>query len=127
MGWANCGTDSKGRPIGYAHSGTCDHPGCEAKIERGVSAACGKMHGTGDVRTGDPNIEWGDYNCEQYFCHKHLVMPCLEHEDGAETYGPILCRQCADRLEKDYREDEDWRQHWPTSAPPLQVRGMCDA
>lgn len=47
MGWGNCGRDSKGRPIGYLHAATCDHPGCDAKIDRGLSYACGQMHGTG--------------------------------------------------------------------------------
>ena len=43
MGWANCGEDSKGRPIGYNHEGTCDHPGC-----------------------GEDT-----FSCEGYFCEDH--------------------------------------------------------
>lgn len=35
MGWANCGTDDLGRPIGYAHAATCDEPGCSKEIDRG--------------------------------------------------------------------------------------------
>lgn len=60
MGWANCGTDSRGRPIGYAHEATCDEPGCGAKLYRGLDYACGGMHG---------EDEW---SCEDYFCHDHL-------------------------------------------------------
>src|SRR5690242_1453939 len=60
MGWGDCGTDSKGRPIGYVHEATCDHPGCEEKIDRGLAYACGGMHGTGEG------------GCEGYFCYKHL-------------------------------------------------------
>lgn len=60
MGWADCGTDSNGRPIGYAHQGICDHPGCEVKIDRGLDYACGGTHGTADG------------GCELYFCHEHL-------------------------------------------------------
>ncbi len=59
MGWGNCGEDSKGRPIGYNHEGICDHPGCDKKIDRGLSYACGDMHG---------GLEIG---CEEYFCDKH--------------------------------------------------------
>lgn len=59
MGWANCGEDSKGRLIGYAHEATCDHPGCNAKIDRGLSYACGGMHGQNEV------------DCEGYFCSAH--------------------------------------------------------
>lgn len=67
MGWANCGQDSKGRNIGYAHSATCDHPGCKKRIDRGLSYACGGMHGTGE-----------GFQCEGYFCGAHLE--CVTHE-----------------------------------------------
>jgi hypothetical protein len=60
MGWSSCGEDDRGRPIGYGHEGTCDHPGCEAKIDRGLSYACGGMHG---------HSEW---SCDAYFCGEHL-------------------------------------------------------
>lgn len=73
MGWANCGADSKGRPIGYAHAATCDGPGCAAVIDRGLSYACGGMHGE------DPNGA-----CEGYFCPKHLTAVRLD-ENGVET------------------------------------------
>lgn len=79
MGWADCGDDSKGRPIGYAHEATCDHPGCDAKIDRGLSYACGGMHGETEV------------GCEGYFCEAHreyaeikgdrcvsICAPCVE-------------------------------------------------
>ncbi len=59
MSWADCGTDSKGRPIGYAFAATCDHPGCTEEIDRGLAYACGGMHGTFN-------------SCEGYFCEKHL-------------------------------------------------------
>jgi hypothetical protein len=84
VGWADCGTDSKGRPIGYAHAATCDEPGCEAKIDRGLAYKCGPMHGE-DV-----------YNCEDYFCERHRV--CVQLPDGTETG---LCRACREALEID--------------------------
>ena len=59
MGWADCGTDSRGRPIGYAVEATCDHPGCGQRIHRGLPFVCGTMHGE------------EDYACEGYFCEKH--------------------------------------------------------
>ena len=37
MGWGDCGTDVNGRPIGYLYESTCDHPGCNKKIDRGLS------------------------------------------------------------------------------------------
>lgn len=60
MSWSHCGKDSAGRPIGYAHAEKCDHPGCNTDIDRGLSFACGGMHG---------NTEIG---CDKYFCETHL-------------------------------------------------------
>ena len=87
MGWAHCGTDSEGRYIGYAIVATCDEPGCEAEIDRGLAYACGGMHGDGGLK--------GDWGCEKYFCPEHLVCG---HED-------MLCRQCAQE-EEDYLASE---------------------
>ena len=81
MGWADCGTDSQGRPIGYAHRATCDEPGCDAEIDRGLAYKCGLMHGK-DV-----------YNCEGYFCDKHRC--CVELPDGTTA---SLCQACRDLL-----------------------------
>jgi len=80
MGWADCGLDSKGRPIGYAFSATCDHPGCDKKIDRGLSFACGGMHG---------ETEWG---CEGYFCEEHLEITDKERDSQ-------LCPSCVKRVE----------------------------
>jgi hypothetical protein len=78
MGWANCGEDSKGRPIGYAHSAICDHPECDKAIDRGLSYACGGMHGD--------DCTW----CENYFCGGHLVY-C---ERADQTHGAMVCQAC---------------------------------
>lgn len=81
MSWANCGDDSKGRPIGYAHAAICDHPGCTEEIDRGLSYACGGMHG-----------EDCDY-CEGYFCAEHLVYADLpDHPND----GAFVCYACAE-------------------------------
>lgn len=84
MGWANCGNDSSGRPIGYANSATCDHPGCKVKIDRGLSYACGNMHG---------ETTWG---CERYFCSKHLLIVGRDHDSQ-------LCDECFDLMKKEER------------------------
>lgn len=81
MGWANCGTDSEGRPIGYAHEGKCDY-GCGNAIDRGLSYACGEMHG---------QLEYG---CEGYFCPEHLFMACV-----APGEYRWLCQNCYDEME----------------------------
>jgi hypothetical protein len=84
MGWSNCGTDSRGRPIGYAHRATCDHVSavtgkkCKVKIDRGLAYACGGMHGA------------DEFSCEGYFCPKHLF-----YSDNEEVHGQ-LCKACCD-------------------------------
>jgi hypothetical protein len=79
MGWANCGEDDLGRPIGYAHAATCDHPDCEAKIDRGLVYVCGGMHGGDGI------------GCGRYFCHRHLVVGCVPVQ---------LCEPCAARYDE---------------------------
>lgn len=91
MGWANCGTDSKGRPIGYAHSGTCDHPGCDKPIDRGLTFACGGMHGNEDEKG------WTDTCCEGYFCSEHLGIVGINRL-GQEEYLIRICPSCEKAL-----------------------------
>lgn len=88
MGWSDCGVDSTGRPIGYAYDAVCDHPECSKEIDRGLSYACGGMHGE-----DSPNG-----SCELYFCWNHLI-PC-EDEDGKLVF---VCKRC----EKNFPEDDD--------------------
>ena len=88
MGWANCGTDRRGRPIGYLWPATCDHPGCEAKIDRGLAYACGGMHGDNDTF---PTTENG-ICCEGYFCEKHRTVVCPDGESGPCI---SVCTNCA--------------------------------
>lgn len=78
MGWGNCGTDSNGRPIGYVFEATCDHPGCNAEIDRGLSYACGDMHGDDEI------------SCEKYFCGEHRRNFILQ----AGRYRQV-CDECA--------------------------------
>lgn len=70
MGWAYCGTDKSGRDIGYAVEATCDEPGCDAVIDRGLGYLCGDMHCDG-------------WSCNGYFCGKHLEV------------SPQRCLRCA--------------------------------
>jgi len=127
MGWGNCGEDSRGRAIGYYHTATCDHAGCGEAIDRGLAYACGGMHGTGCLG-GDARIDWSaDFpSCEGYFCEQHLRAPDLEHEDGTEIWAPTYCPACSSEIERLYRIDPEYRDMWPTSAPPVPLpdRGL---
>ncbi len=84
MGWANCGEDSEGRSIGYAHPAICDTPGCDKKIHRGLAYACGGEHG--ETETG----------CEKYFCERHRTF--VEFRDGEVA---SVCMSCEGHFEAD--------------------------
>jgi hypothetical protein len=93
MSWARCGTDSRGRRIGYAYAARCDEPGCRARIDRGLAYACGGTHGAG-----------ADF-CEGYFCEKHLVFADVAEAipDGAVQLIGFVCRRCARSYEARHR------------------------
>lgn len=80
MGWS-IGFDKRwgkfGRDIGYGVPATCDHPGCKAEINRGLSYVCG----------GEPY--GGEHGCGLFFCTDHL-----SHEDRGDDC-PQLCERCA--------------------------------
>lgn len=60
MGWSLGYDRNWNRDIGYGVPAYCDHPGCNEKIDRGLSYVCGS----------DPY--GGEYGCGLYFCKKHL-------------------------------------------------------
>lgn len=76
MGWSS-GYDRKWkRDIGYGVPATCDHPGCGAKIDRGLGYVCG----------GQPY--GGDFGCGLYFCPKHKKTA------GDRRDNAPLCARC---------------------------------
>lgn len=89
MGWANCGEDKNGRPIGYAHEATCDHPGCEEEIDRGLGHVCGEMHGEDEV------------SCGGYFCEGHRTV--IEDHQGDCVSVCDACHALA--IENGYDEE----------------------
>ena len=84
MGWADCGTDERGRRIGYAIRAKCDKHGCKNVIDRGLSYVCGGMHGGDGI------------GCGGYFCEDHLY----HSEDN-----PPLCGKCLVQIEKARKEE----------------------
>jgi hypothetical protein len=77
MGWSH-GYDGKwNRDIGYGVPATCDFPGCNKKIDRGLAFVCGsEPYG-------------GDRGCGLYFCNEHReYYPRLKVQ---------LCPKCAKR------------------------------
>ena len=70
MGWQIGYDHNRDRDIGYGVPATCDHPGCNAKIDRGLAHVCGGEH------------YGGDRGCGLYFCGDHL-------------WANNLCDRCA--------------------------------
>jgi hypothetical protein len=65
MGWS-IGFDSNwNRDIGYGVPTMCDHPECDARIDRGLSYVCAHQEPYG-----------GEEGCGLYFCHAHLSGTC---------------------------------------------------
>lgn len=100
MSWAIGYDERWSRDIGYGVPASCDHPGCGAEIDRGLSYVCG----------GEPY--GGDRGCGLYFCSKHLLwsarLPqlCSRCKRSRDPYKPT-----ADRPEwiEHKLTDESWR------------------
>lgn len=86
MGWS-IGYDSNwNRDVGYGVPAQCDHPGCKAEIDRGLSFVCG----------GEPY--GGEYGCGLFVCGEH---------QNANNHCLQLCRHCADRRRRRLQPSAD--------------------
>lgn len=102
MGWS-IGFDSNWqRDIGYGVPCTCDHPECDAEINRGLACVCG----------GEPH--GGDDGCGLFFCGKHLVL-------GVEGKAHQVCERC--------ETGEEWGhgERWNRRATPQGDKTLREA
>ncbi|HEY4295526.1 MAG TPA: hypothetical protein VGM85_03560 [Paraburkholderia sp.] len=76
MGWSIGFDENWKRDIGYGVPAICDHPDCNAKIDRGLAHVCG----------GEPY--GGERGCGLYLCGRHMTC---------SAFGPQLCDRCATR------------------------------
>ena len=58
MGWSHGIVE--GKRVGYGVRAKCEHPGCNARIDRGLAFKCGNDIGSG--------VGF----CNRFFCSKHL-------------------------------------------------------
>lgn len=93
MGWSIGYDEAWKRDIGYGVPAYCDHPDCNAEIDRGLSYVCG----------GEPY--GGDEGCGLYFCDKHI---CCN--------GTPQCERCVAGKEpfKAKPDHPDWIKHKAT-------------
>lgn len=81
MSWEIGFDDEHQRDIGYGVPAYCDHPGCEAEIDRGVASQCGFN---------------SDEGCGLHFCAEHLCLHYANPEDDPdEPCRGELCDACA--------------------------------
>ena len=67
------------RDVGYGVPAICDHPGCGAAVDRGLSYVCGD------------DIYGGDHGCGLFFCPKHLPgvgQLCERCDAGLDPFSP---------------------------------------
>lgn len=78
MGWS-VGYDEKWRrDIGYGVPAWCDHPACEAEIDRGLAFVCGS------------SPFGGEHGCGLYFCQDHLWLRMVAADELVS-----VCERCA--------------------------------
>jgi hypothetical protein len=82
MGWSLGYDESWSRDVGYGVPSICDQPECGAKIDRGLSYACG----------GEPF--GGEFGCGLFFCLDHIydcagkTNVCARCAAGQPPYDP---------------------------------------
>lgn len=86
MGWSIGFDNNWNRDIGYGVPAYCDHPKCNAEINRGLSYVCG----------GEPY--GGDRGCGLYFCDEHG--------------GGRLCPRCEARRATPYKHPKSDHPRW---------------
>ena len=80
MGWSYGEVNSK--PVGYSVPDICNHPECDAEIDRGLSYACGDMPGNG-------------FGCDGFFCSQHLHHTFSKEPRQLCAACMKLCHVCA--------------------------------
>lgn len=87
MSWSIGYDTNHRRDVGYGVPATCDHPGCDKEIDRGLSYICGS------------DIGGGEHGCGLFFCADHLTYTG-RRDSNREISHPQLCERCAKRSKK---------------------------
>ena len=104
MSWS-IGYDSMWqRDIGYGVPAVCDHPDCDAAIDRGLGYVCG----------GEPY--GGEKGCGLYFCGRHQVGDHQTCERCASRKAPFLPKPDVRKWMRFKLRDSSWAQ-WRKEKP----------
>ncbi len=104
MGWS-IGYDSMWqRDIGYGVPAFCDHPDCDAEIDRGLSYVCGaEPYG-------------GEDGCGLYFCLRHQLGDKNQCERCVEDAAPFMPKPDHPRWIAHKATDPSW-EAWRKEQP----------
>lgn len=116
MGWSLGFDPNWNRFIGYGVPAFCDHPGCDAEIDRGLAYVCCGQEPYG-----------GERGCGLFFCPKHQHGPegrcirCLRLQPPYKRIKPEHPRWVAQLLfDKSWAQ---WRRENPKEVERLQGVG----
>lgn len=110
MGWSIGYDDKWDRDIGYGVPAYCDHPKCNAEIDRGLSYVCG-----GDVYGGE-------HGCGLFFCSAHRGYYTETRHDHCKRCGtykpPYAAKPDHPTWMQHKLSDESWAE-WRAGSPRL--------
>ena len=109
MGW-QIGFDANwDRDIGNGVPAVCDHPGCDADIDRGFAYVCDDVVGHGVT-----------HGCGGYFCPQHLYLAATVPADPG--FCKQLCTGCAEKHDRgECEECAEMPAPGPDDPTPLRV------
>ena len=110
MGWSIGYDSNHERDIGYGVPAYCDHPGCNAKIDRGLGYVCG----------GEPY--GGDDGCGLFFCGTHGGLgQCERCAAGKEPFDPAPDHPEWIAWKLHHESWEQWREENPEEVEALRA------
>jgi hypothetical protein len=113
MSWAIGYDNTYRRDIGYGVPAYCDHPQCNAEIDRGLSYVCGgEAYG-------------GDKGCGLYFCPAHLRDEHQRCQRCRHYKRPYPVKPDHPRWIQHKLTDDSWAQ-W-RAENPVEVARLVDA
>jgi hypothetical protein len=89
MGWSIGYDETWNRDVGYGVPAMCDHPGCGAEIDRGLSFVCGGA------------AFGGEHGCGLFFCSDHRMYA------GDRRDNVSLCTRCYHGKKTPYEPTSD--------------------
>jgi hypothetical protein len=124
MGWSVGYDDTRDRDIGYGVPAICDHPKCNARIDRGLAYVCCNQE------------PYGGDGCGLFFCYEHVDFEhrcprCRNRKPPYQQWKPdvreLIQHKLTDESWGKWREENPsevaWLKEKLDSSP---VHGECE-